>query len=673
MRTRPAAAIVQLVASAWLIIIACGCAPSRDGAVARPQPAHSTAVPQRDHEQTGRAPIGATVSKDMLRRYANHGWPEIEYTIALEQPQTQTVQMSMRIDGAIGDELDVHLPTWRPGKYLILDQAGSIRTIHATDGSANPLRMKKLSKSHWRVFDGEADTVVIDYEIFANSIGDRTRHVDDTHAYLSGESVFVYVPELLDRPLTVRVEAPDDWRVSTGLPEARGENPDDARVFTAPNYDMLVDSPFEIGLHDRLTFDVSGKLHEIIIWGDARYDDETLISDFKAIVDEQLAVFGSLPYDKYVFMIHVGSGLGGGTEHVNSTIMQTTPDRLEGSFDDTKAYQRFLGLVSHEMFHTWDVKSFRPAGLSPYDYQLENYTTLLWLVEGTTSYYDDLTLARSELISEKNYFNRIASQYNTYLRRPGRQVQSLAESSFDSWIKYNKPTADSVNATVSFYRKGSLVSLLLDMRIREATNGRASLDDVMRILYEQFPRSTSGYTEADVLRIVENVSGTDVDAFFDDYIYGTKEVDLNDALHVVGLEAVRKAEEDEDDDDEAKASDSDEDSDTMKANLGMALRGNRVRYVYAGEPASLAGIVPGDEIVAIDGRRLDGNLQNALKLNEPGHVVVVTFFRRGQLRTKSIELGSRPVAEWTVRKIDNPTDGQRAMYEHWLGLPHEQQ
>jgi len=398
----------------------------------------------------------------------------IEYRVAITRPTTQMVDVSMTVLDVERRTLDVAMPTWRPGKYEILDPAGTVREVRAFDGDGTPLPIEKIRKSVWRITTGGAETVRVDYRIFADSLRDRTRHVDDTHAFLSGESVFMFPMGRREDASVIHIEAPEHWSVASGLEPAEGDD----RTLLAPNYDVLVDTPIEVGEHEVIEFEVSDTPHEIVLWGEwDECDRERLVEDFSKIVEVQRDIFGELPYERYVFLVHVGRGAGGGTEHLNSTIMQTRSASIEGSVDNSGAYQRFLGLVSHEFFHTWNVKQFRPAGIQPYDYLTENYTKLLWVAEGTTSYYDDLTLARAGLMKESRYFDRIADSIGGFLQRPGRKIQSLEESSFDAWIKFTKGSQDDYNTEISFYSHGAMVSLVLDMRLRETTGNRVSLDD----------------------------------------------------------------------------------------------------------------------------------------------------------------------------------------------------
>jgi len=636
--------------------------------------------------------LGATVSCAASRfspaPLQDDGDP-IRYTISLPAPQTQMLDASMMVPNVTGDSLEIAMPVWRPGRYVVLDPAGTVREVRAFAGEGNELPIHKIEKSIWRVdtrggTESTTESIRIDYRIYANSLADRTRHVDDTHAFLSGAAVFMYVPERRAERILVKVDAPEGWEIASGL-EMLLTAPD---TLVAANYDVLVDSPIEIGLHDRIEFFVEDKYHEIIIWGDpGTYDSGRLIEDFTKIIETQKSIWGDLPYERYVFIIHAGRGASGGTEHLNSTVMQTSRAALEGSREkNDDAYRRFLGLVSHEFFHTWNVKQLRPAGIHPYDYQRENYTDLLWVAEGTTSYYDDLTLARADLIDEKRYFDVLAGMIDSDRRRPGSLVQSLADSSFDAWIKFNKSTPDDVNSTVSFYDKGALVSLALDMEIRARTENTIALDDVLRAMYEQFPLNGPGYTSADLIDTIESLTESEFDAWFAAHVDGSNPIDYESALLTVGLELYFDAESDDEGDDEANDAPEDAESGDrraegpgenevvehqripLRATLGINLNGNVVRSVPSSGPAYAAGIVAGDELIAINTRRIQSadDLNNVLDDLDPGEVVKLSFFRHGVLHELQITLGSEPDGEWKIRRVKEPSDAQKSAYESWL-------
>lgn len=609
----------------------------------------------------------------------------IRYAISLPAPQTQMVEISMLVPEVTGDALKVAMPVWRPGRYQVLDLAGGVRDIRAVDAATNePLPIEKLEKSIWRVQvrDG-VDSVRIDYRVYCNSLGDRTRHVDATHAFLSGAAVFMYVPERRSERLYITIDAPREWQVASGLEPV---TPGPGHTLTAPNYDVLVDSPIEIGLHDRIDFDVGGRPHEIIIWGDGGdYDRDRLVEDFTKIVATQLAIWGGdLPYQRYVFIVHAGRGAGGGTEHLNSTVMQTSREALAGSAErSNEGYRRFLGLVSHEFFHTWNVKQLRPAGIHPYDYQRENYTDLLWFAEGTTSYYDDLTLARAGIIDERRYFDILAGMIDSDRRRPGSLVQSLAESSFDAWIKFNRSTPDDVNSTVSFYDKGALVSLALDMAIRARTENAASLDDVLRELYAAFPLEGSGFTSDDLVQTIEGLTESDFVDWFATFVDGAEPVDYEAALATIGLDLYFDADDEDSDDspdggpdDRGEEGPDSEDHEAqpdvtvpLRATIGINLSGKIVRSVLSSGPAYDAGIIAGDELIAIDDRRIESaaDIDEVIEGLKLGDVVELSFFRHGVLHQIEIALGGEPAGEWKIRRVDEPTELQMTAYESWIG------
>ncbi len=589
-----------------------------------------------------------------LARCAQADEPSVEFLVRLDRPHTQIITVEVHLSGISTDTVNLLLPTWRPGKYLILDPASEIRQYNAHNDQGQPLKIVKTSKSEWRVTTGGAESITVSYDLYANSIRDRTRHVDDTHAFLSGSSVFMLWPEARDQATTIRFDPmPPGWDIATGLKIV------DAHTIVAPNYDILVDSPIEVGIHDRLQFAVDGVPHEIVLWGSSNYDAERLRRDFADIVREQTAIFGSMPYERYVFLLHVQPGLSGGTEHYNSTVMSLRPT----AFDSPSSYRSLLGLASHEMFHTWNVKRFRPAGISPYNYLYENYSPSFWLVEGSTSYYDDVTLARVGLIDFDEYLSRITSSINGYEARPGKHVQSLAESSHDAWIKYNRSGPDRDNTTVSFYRKGSLASLILDAEIRRLSNNRNSFDTVMKALYEQFPYGSAGYTPEDVIQIASHAAGEDLGPLFESIITGTDLLPLESALEYFGIEMTRTPVK------SAWQKEEKLDGASTRPYLGLKMSGTRVSAVLDDGPASLAGFNADDELLAINGQRVTSSNFKTLESDlEVGETVNITFFRRETLRTQSVVVGSQDNTSLKLRLTKEPTPEQIAAFESWMDL-----
>jgi len=554
----------------------------------------------------------------------------------------------MRVRDIASPTLDLALPVWRTGRYAVINPAGTVNGVRAQGHAGKILPISKLDKTTWRVHTGDCPEIEIRYGVYANSLADRTRHVDDTHAFLSGATVFFYIPDRRHDPLSVRIEAPENWNLSCGLESVDG----DPRTLLAPSYDVLVDSPIEVGIHDVLHFDVDGIPHDIVLWNAPELDSRKLTEDFKAIVRNESHLFGGLPYSRYIFMIHVGMGLGGGTEHLNSTVIQVPPR----AFEDAGAYKRLLGTASHEMFHVWNVKRLRPAALAVTDYSQENYTDLLWFCEGTTAYYDELILARAGLTPAETYLRDLGELIHQVRRRPGTQVQSVAESSFDAWIKYNQPTSDDMNSTVSFYDSGAVVSFLLDLELRARTDNRVSMDTLMVEMVSRFPLSSPGFGTSDLIEVASALTSSRFDEFFDRYIRSTDPLPLEERVSVLGLKLCNEPA-------------------GIKAYTGLITVNHNsqtmVRYVLSDGPAYSGGVLSGDEIVAFNGRRYEAaemttHVDTHLR---PGDNIQLEIIRRGRQRTIEFPAASASRGRWQLSRVEQPSDAQKTAYASWLQQP----
>lgn len=549
------------------------------------------------------------------------------------------------------------LPVWTPGSYLVREYARHVRDVRASQGE-HACAVHKVDKSTWEV-EASADTpLVLSYRVYAYELSVRTNHLDDTHAFFNPAAVCMHVQGVTSA-LDVFVDVPVSWHVATQLPlrnAPKHHQTFDRWSFCAESYDALVDAPFECGTHRILTFTVAEIPHYVVIWGHGNEDAHMLVRDIERAVRAVIAHFAMIPYQHYYFILHLADGMYGGLEHSASTVCLCD----KWGFARQRDYERILGLITHEFYHTWNVKSIRPAPLGPFNYAKENYTRQLWLVEGVTSYYDNLIMCRAGMISPQRYLELLADDIATVQRLPGRHVQSLAEASFDAWIRYYRPDENSPNVSVSYYVKGAVVAFALDVLVRTLSQGRVSLDHVMRHLESTFPWTQPGIPEDDtVQRIIATCLGghqQHIDAFFEKYIYGYTELDYESLMATIGLYPHWHTAED------------------PATSLGVVVRQDGTRLIVAtvapDGPAATAGISPFDELIAINGARIDQQRLKA-RLNElhAGDPVTVTYFRRDELRTTTCHVAQTHPLHLSLVPLPNQTDEQLRAYQHWLSMP----
>ena len=570
--------------------------------------------------------------------------PTIHYKLGMSQPWTHLFEVEVSYSGLprSGETFDLLLPVWRSGRYVVFDFAGDVQEFSAQDGKGSPLGWEKTDKMSWRIRKGSSTTVTATYKVYANEVNQRTKEMNDQGAFLDGSAVFMYADKYRGLPLTLTVTPYRDWHVTTGLENAKGAK----NTLTSPTYDYLIDCPLFVGNQLDVEFEAGGKPHVLSVLGEGNYDTKIMVKDITKLVEANKELWGSLPYQRYVFMLHVSPRHGGGTEHINSTAMGTRP----WGFTNTNSYNGFLGLVSHEYFHTWNVKQIRPKGISPYDWTKENYTKELWVSEGTTSYYTSRMMMRAGLSTPARYVDQLPGQIQGDRQKPGNKLQSATESSFDAWIKYWKQNEQAFNAETDYYDRGSDISLFLDLEIRNRSNNKASLDNVMKAMYERFPWNGTGFTVDDFRKVCDEFAGSSLKQFFDDHVYGTKPLEWEKVLLYAGLEAKSKTE--------------------QKAWFGAFIGGEppRIRWqVAAGSPAYIAGLDLNDEIIALNGYRVSANDFNT-RIGEmkAGDVVKLTVMRSDQLREFNVTLVNNPVPGYTVTKVSDPTDLQKAIYESWV-------
>ncbi len=565
----------------------------------------------------------------------------------MPQPQSHLFEVVLHLQGWKLPVLDLKLPVWTPGSYLVREYAKHLQDFSVNAGEQS-LPWRKLSKNHWQVETTDIDTLTVSYRVFANELSVRTNHLDATHGYFNGAALFFRIPGLEKQPIQVTIVPPKpEWHITTPLPAV----PEQPNTFQAADFDTLVDSPFEIGCHELHQFQILGKSHELAIWGKGNANPAKMIPDIQKIIEVEAQLFGGLPYERYIFLLHLSSQGNGGLEHKYACSLNYP----RFGFRAQDKYDRFMQLVAHEFFHLWNVKRIRPKALEVFDYDQENYTPSLWFSEGTTSYYDLVIPFRAGIYDAKSFLSKLGKEITRFQTTPGRLVQPLSESSFDAWIKLYRPDANSSNSQISYYLKGEMVSFLLDLLIRQQHGNQRSLDDVMRQMWQQFGQAEIGFTPEQLQTVIQSVAGMDLDDFFGRYVDGTQELPFNQYLEPFGLQVLGD----------------DEEEPVPYLGIKVQTENGReaIKLVEAGSPAQLGGIAPGDELLAIDGIRVTAaGLSDRLKDYQSGDTIQVTVFHQEQLGIYPVTLASPRSSHYQVVSVEHPSLTQTKNFESWLGV-----
>ena len=547
---------------------------------------------------------------------------KINYNVKMTNPNSHYFEVEMQLSDFKAKELKIKMPVWAPGSYLVREFAKSVNLVRAKDGDGKALKVEKENKNTWVIPTKKIKNLTINYEVYAFELSVRTSFLDDSHGYINGTSVFMYVDGYKDSPGTVKIVPHESFKkISTTL-KSEGSN-----VFAFKNYDHLVDCPIEIGNHETFSFDAAGVKHTVAMYGEGNYEPAVLKRDMSKIIEAETAIFGQNPNKEYLFIIHNLTNGGGGLEHTNSTSLQVNRWTYEGD-----AYMGFLSLVAHEYFHLWNVKRLRPKSLGPFDYDNENYTDLLWVMEGFTSYYDELVLRRAGFYSEEDYIGKLVGTINYVNSLPGNTVQPVAHASFDAWIKAYRHNENSSNTTISYYSKGQILAAMLDLYIINKYKAEKGLDQFLQHLWKEFyGKDGSGFTEDEFQASLEGFIGEDMDWFFDKHVYGTEEINYQKFFDAVGVKLVMSK---------------------MPAKPSLGIRTSNsggklvVTSVRAGSGAEKGGISVNDEILAIDGwRATDGNLSDMVQKKNIGDQVEIILSRDQIIKTYTITLG----AAWNSR------------------------
>lgn len=575
----------------------------------------------------------------------------IAFEVSFTEPQAHYADVTMILSGNNQAQVDVKMPVWAPGSYLVREFAKNVEGFTALDEKGKTLEVLKLNKNTWRIQNPKKSDIRISYRVYSFEISVRTSFVDAAHAFLSPTGIFMYPAGQLAKPSTVTIKPYTGWtKVTTGLP-ALANKP---FTYTASNFDILFDSPIEVGNQDVFEFTAAGVRHEVAMYGGGNYDAAKLKVDMAKIVEQATAVFGENPNKHYVFIVHNYAGGGGGLEHLNSTVL----GHPRNGYASEAGYQSFLSLVAHEYFHLWNVKRLRPVALGPFNYDAENYTSNLWIAEGFTAYYDNLFVRRAGFYSPEQYLDILASGLSGVANQPGSLEQSAHDASFDAWIKQYRPNENSRNSTISYYDKGAVIAMLMDLEILQATAGQKSLDDVMNTMYYQYYYKLGrGYTDAEFKDMVGKIAGKSVDALYNDYVYGTKKVEYNSFLSTVGYQLV------------------DDNASKNEPYLGVYASGRTgkllITSVLRNSPAWKYGLNVNDELVAINGEKVSGpmaEIDKAIAAKQVGEKLSVDVIRDGLPKTIELTLSRNPAVRYRFVSVEKPSAQQLANRKKWLAL-----
>ncbi|OKS88519.1 M61 family metallopeptidase [Mucilaginibacter polytrichastri] len=571
---------------------------------------------------------------------------KISYEVKFPEAQAHYADIEMNITGLMQNSLDLKMPVWTPGSYLVREFAKNLESF-SVEANGKTIPFIKTRKNIWHINTTNLSAIKIRYRMYSFEISVRTAFIDVTHAFLSTSGMFLYPDGMLMHPSTIHIVPYKGWdKVSTSLEMVNN----DPFTRTAPNYDILFDSPIEVGNQDVFGFKAAGVDYEVAMYGGGNYDKERLKKDMAHIVELETAVYGENPNKHYTFIVHNYSKGGGGLEHLSSTVLGAS----RNSYNTETGYQNFLALVSHEHFHLWNVKRLRPVALGPFDYDNENYTTDLWIAEGFTAYYDNIVVQRTKLYSTENYLGVLAADINIVENSQGAKIQPLSQSSYDAWIKAYRPDENSANTTISYYNKGSVAALLLDLEIINDSQSKYCLDDVMKYMYtEYYKLKKRGYTDTEFKQGLEKFAGKNLDSFYQKYINGLDAIDYNKYLGYAGYKLT----------DDLAASN----NPTLGIKTVAAGTNVKVTGVGRGTAGWTDGINVNDEITAIDGQPI-ADPKNLLGDKKVGDKITVTVTRDGQSLNLPVTLLRNNDFKYKIESIDSPSAAQLAVRKKWLSL-----
>ena len=571
----------------------------------------------------------------------------IKYNLRMPKPQNHYYHVEMELTNFKNKTIDIKMPIWAPGSYLAREFAKNVNLVKAFDEKNNPLPIEKINKNTWRITRGNATKVEVKYEVYAFELSVRTSFLDLTHGFVSSSGVFMYVDGFKEKAGQVEVFPYEEFHVvTTALKESsEGVSRDGSETFDFVNYDQLVDCPMEIGNQEVFSFTAAGIKHNVALYSFGNFDIIKLKHDMEKVVQSATDVFGQNPNKEYTFIIHNVIDPEGGLEHTNSTVLSVNRWTYEGD-----EYIDFLKLVAHEYFHLWNVKRIRPLELGPFNYDAENYTSLLWVMEGFTSYYEKMILLRAGYYDQETLIKKMFSSLNYVEGSVGSRVQPVSHASFDAWIKAYRPNENSSNTTMTYYSRGSVIAMMLDAKIITKYNGEKCLDHFMRHLYDVYYLGKNrGFSAEEFKKELSSFLGESMDDFFAKYIDGTEIPDYNAIFSPLGLNVEYIGKE--------------------KASVGLSVADSGgktiIRGIRSESSVEDAGLSVNDEIIGINGFRINTkSLETYLTSLNVGDVIEVFFARNEQLF--STEIVVKAVEDPKFKYVINPSEANEKLFMYWL-------
>ena len=571
----------------------------------------------------------------------------VDYAIKMPKPQNHYFEVKMSIGDIGGKSIDIKMPVWAPGSYMVREFSKNINLVKAYNEDKKPLIVSKTNKNTWNIKREGSDSIIVKYEVYAFELSVRTSFLDASHGFISGTSIFMYVDGQKENPGKLDIYPHEDFNTIT-TPLKRSSDSiryENAKTYYYANFDQLVDSPIEIGNQEVFEFKAANVKHTVAMFGVGNYDVAKLQQDMKRIVETATNVFGENPNKEYTFIIHNVVDGQGGLEHTNSTTLSVNRWGYEG-----KDYFDFLSLVAHEYFHLWNVKRMRPIELGPFNYDEENYTSLLWVMEGFTSYYDELIMRRAGFFTEQEYLQKFNSTLNYLEGSEGRKVQPVAHASFDAWIKGYRPNENSANTSMSYYSNGHVLAAILDIKIIAKFDGDKCLDDFLQVLYRKFyKKEKRGFTEKEFEQSLSDFLKQDMNEFLNKYVYDTKVPNYADIFSSVGVKV--------------------EYTGQKKTALGIGYNKDNnnaiIKSVRVNSAAENGGLSVNDEIIGFNGFRINGSsLEASLSALKPNQDFNLLIARDEILMDLPLKMGEYEQISYKLTP-DNTSD-KINLYSQWL-------